>query len=554
MTVAKPEVSKGKRLTAIWIIPLVAVAIGVWMVAYTYMTEGPEIMVTFKTASGLAEGKTKVKFRDVEMGMVQEVTLSEDMQSVTALVKMRREALPLLREDTRFWVVTAQIGGGAISGLETILSGAYIQIAPGTSDTKSLNFTGLEEPPKTPADAPGIRLVLLSERSSSVSSGDPVLYHGFKVGRIESRAFDPETKQIRYIIFIDAPYHTLVNSSVRFWDVSGISVSAGAEGLKISTGSLESILLGGVTFGVPPGFEPGGAVDSSTEFRLFPNFDDILRSPHEQRGYYIVSFKQSIKGLLPGAPVEYRGIQIGEVEKIMMEELVNKGLRENKEPQGLPIPVLVYIEPARFALPDTRESLELMEETFKLGVGNGLRATLGTGNLLTGAQVVELDYFDDMPEAVIGKFEGYTTLPTIVTGISGLEQKISHLLDKANKLPLGEITGSINLAVNELNRSMKALRVILENKNMNTIPNELQATLEALRSILEDEGIREIPLELKSTLSAAKFQLQGESTEAYQLNKTLKEVESAARALREFLDTLEKKPESLLRGKTDTKQ
>jgi paraquat-inducible protein B len=548
MTAAEPEVARGRKFTAVWIIPLIAVAIGAWMVVWTYMTEGPEIRVTFETAQGLAEGKTVVKFRDVEMGQVQEVLLSDDMQSVTAVIKMRREALTMLREDTRFWVVTAQIGGGGISGLETILSGAYIELAPGTSNIEAREFVGLEKP----ADAPGLRLVLLSERASSVTTGDPVLYHGFKVGRVESLTFDLETRQIRNEIFIDAPYHTLITSTTRFWDVSGISLSAGADGLRVETGSMESILRGGVTFGTPPDLGAGTPVENNTEFRLFSSYQDILATPHQHREYLVVSFEQSVKGLVPESPVEYRGIQIGEVERIMVPELVNRGVRENLEPRGAQIPVLIYVEPARFALPDTKASLDLMRETFRRGIKNGLRATLGQGNLLTGSQVVELEYYDDLPDAEMGEFEGYPTLPTIVTGLSGLERKVSTLLDKANELPVEEILGSLNLAVTELNRTLKALNIVAENENLNKIPDELQGALVALRAILEDEGIREIPEELKSTLAAAKFQLHGESTEAYQLNRTLKEVESAARALREFLDALEKKPESLIRGKSDT--
>ena len=577
MTAAEPEVAKGKKFTAIWIIPITAIVIGAWMVFWTYTTEGPEIRVSFETAQGLAEGKTVVKFRDVEVGQVQEVTLDEDMKSVTAVIKMRPEAEDMLREDTRFWIVTAQLGGGAITGLETILTGAYIEISPGISDKRIKDFIGLEKPPLTPADAPGIRLVLLSERTSSLTTGDPVLYHGFKVGRVESLALDIETRQFRNEIFIDAPYHALITSTTRFWDVSGISVNADAGGLRIDTGSLESILLGGVTFGRPPNLGPGNPVDNNTEYRLFQTFDDILRSPHEHRGYYVVQFKQSVKGLSPGSPVEYRGIQIGEVEKIMVEELVDKSLREERGPQGVPIPVLIYIEPARFALPDTEAAVEMMRENFRAGAKKGMRATLGKGNLLSGAQIVELEYYRDAPPAEIGEFEGYPTLPTIATGLTELENKISTLLDKANDLPVDEIMGSLNLAVAELNRTLKAIRVVAEKDSVSNIPDEAEATLaalrslleaddttaipaearasvEALRAILEDEGIREIPKELNSALAAAKFQLQGESAEAYQLNQTLKEVESAARALREFLDTLEKKPESLIRGKSESGQ
>lgn len=577
MAAAKPEVSKGKKFTAIWIIPLAAVIIGAWMVVWTYLHEGPEIRVRFNNANGITEGKTVVKFRDVEMGQVQQVVLSDDMQSVTAIIKMRKEAAPMLREDTRFWVVTARIGGGSISGLETILTGAYIELAPGLSDTKSRDFVGLEDPPLTPADAPGIRLTLVSERSASISTGDPVLYHGFKVGRVESLEFDAEARRIRNEIFIDAPYDKLVTSTTRFWDVSGITLSTGADGIKIDTGSLETILLGGVTFDVPPGLEPGDPVETDTEFRLFDSYGDILQSPHQYREYYVVAFKQSVKGLLPGSPVEYRGIQIGEVEKVMMQELVDKGLREEIKPRGVPIPILIYIEPARFALPDTQDSLDLMRDVFSRGVKQGMRATLGKSSLLTGAQFVELDYFDDVVEGEMGEFEGYTTIPTILTGLAELEHKLTYLMQKAGDLPLEELVNSANIAVGEMSRSASALRIILENKNLTTIPNEAQAVLEALRTILEDddtnaipdeahaalealrtlledEGLREVPDEINDTLEAARFQLQGQSSEVFQLNKTLKEVELAARALREFLDYLEREPESLIRGKSDTNQ
>jgi paraquat-inducible protein B len=554
MAAAKPEVTKIKTFTAIWIIPVVALVLGAWLVAYNFLTEGPEIEITFKSASGLEAGKTKVKFRDVEMGQVQEVTLSDDMEGVKAVVKMNRAALPLLLDDTRFWVVTASIGGGGISGLDTLLSGAYIEISPGTSNAKSLKFTGLEAPPLTPADAPGIRLALLSEGSSSVSRGDPVLFHGFKVGRVETMELDSEIKQLRYTIFIDAPYDKLVNSSVRFWDVSGVSFSSTASGLKFSTGSLNSILLGGVTFGTPPGFENGGEVDDNTVFRLFPSFEDILDTPYKHRAYYVVGFEQSVKGLLPKAPVQYRGIQIGQVQRLMISELLNKAQRENAEPRGDAIPVLIYLEPGRLKMPDTEESVNKLREVMTLSVKNGMRATMESSSLLTGARVIELNYFDTEESAKLGEFEGFETIPAIATGLSELEQKISQLLDKANALPLEKTVGSVNLAVGELNQSLRALRVILENDELRTIPGELQGTLEALRVILEDEGIRSIPDELQSTLAAARFQLQGDSAEAYQLGRTLKEVESAARALREFLDFLERKPESLIRGKKNTEE
>jgi len=572
MTTAKPEVTRGKKLTAIWIIPLVAVVLGIWMVIYSFMTEGPEIEITFKTATGLVAGKTKVKFRNIELGMLQEITLSEDLESVVALVKLEREALPLLREDTRFWVVRARIGGEGISGLDTLLSGAYIEFAPGNSKTKSKTFIGLEQPPLTPVGAHGLRLILLSDSATSLSSGDSVLYHGFKVGRLESVIFDPETRKFRNIIFIDAPYHTLVDSAVRFWDVSGISISIDAKGVEVSTGSLDTLLRGGIAFATPPGANPGNPVENETEFQLFASYDAVLDAPYVHRSYYVVEFTQSLKGLLPGAPVEYRGIRVGTVERILARELFTQQMRDPLRFVGAAIPVLIYIEPAAAFMPDSADSLEIVTEIIQTGIKQGMRATLNTASLLTGAQYVALDFFADEPLAEQGEFEGYTTIPTVATGLGQLEHKISVLLDKVTRLPLDRTVNSTNQALAELNRTLAALRALLDDESTRAVPAELEASLAALRALLDDESTRAVPGELQAslaalrvildddsaravlgemeaTLAAARVQLRGETPEIHQLSLTLREVGNAARALRQFLEFLEQNPESLLQGK-----
>jgi paraquat-inducible protein B len=420
-------------------------------------------------------------------------------------------------------------------------------------------------------------LTLLSERSASVGSGDPVLYNGFKVGRVESMTFDPDSKLIQYRVFIDAPYHKLVNSSVRFWDVSGINLSADASGIELSTGSMETMLLGGVTFGAAPGLEPGGPVEDNTEFRLFPSYKAILESPFANRLYYVVEFDQSLRGLVAGAPVEYRGIQVGNVERILVEELMATGLEERIRAKAHPLPVLIYVEPGRLEMPDTKDSLDRLRKTIKASAEIGMRATLSTANLLSGAKIVDFRYFDDVPAAELGEFAGYPTIPSVATGIGQLEHRISTLLDKLNRLPLEETVNSVNLALAELTlsltsvrgilddadtravpgemqASLKALRALLEADSTRAVPEELHASLESLRSILEDENTRNLATEIENTLASARGQLDGTSPEAYQLGLTLKEVESAARALREFLDYLERNPEGLLQGKSGSNQ
>ena len=483
MTTEQVEISQGRKLSGIWFIPLLALVLGLYMVVHNWMTEGPEIQIAFKTASGLEQGKTKVKYRSVNMGIVEEVHLNDDFDGVIATVKLDRRALPLLREDTRFWVVTARVGVGNISGLDTLLSGAYIQLSPGEGKKEQRKFVALEQPPLTPAGAPGLRLQLTSDRSSSISAGDAVLYTGYKVGRVESMKFDPDDRKLHYTLFIDAPYHNMVDSQTRFWDVSGISLSAGADGFKVETGSVDTILLGGVAFGLPPGISRGVSVENDTEFRLYSSYDDILQNPFRFGSHYVISFSQSIKGLLPGAPVEYRGIAIGKVEKILLKESMEYNIQQGTQGRGAAIPVLVYLEPGRLELPDQESSVGDMHKAIRSGVENGMRASLETGSLLTGAKYINIDYFQDIEKAGIGSFLEHPTIPSIETGLEQIEHKLNAILDKINALPLNETVTGANKAVATLNETLDSLHTIMENPSINSSLLRLNQTLGNMESL-----------------------------------------------------------------------
>jgi paraquat-inducible protein B len=484
VTTEQAEVSQGRKISSIWFIPLLALALGVYMVVHNWMTEGPEIEIAFKTATGLAQGKTKVKYRNVDMGLVEEVRLNDDFDGVIAKVKLDRQVLPLLREDTRFWVVTARIGAGSISGLDTLLSGAYIQLAPGSGKAGARKFVALGKPPLTPNDAPGLRLQLTSDHASSVSAGDTLLYKGYKVGRVESMEFSPSDRKVRYVIFVDAPYHELVNSATRFWDVSGISLSAGADGFRIETGSVDTVLLGGVAFDVPEGLQDGDPVEPNTDFRLYTAYEEILKNPYRHGTYYVVSFNQSIRGLSPGAPVEFRGITIGRVERILLKEVMQRNVEQGLKGKGTEIPVLVYLEPARLALPDSQTSIDAMHESIAGGVTNGMRASLASGSILTGAKYINIDYFEGVEEASLGSFMEYTTIPTLETGLGQLEQKLTAIMDKINNLPLEDTVGGANEAIATLNETLGNLNTVIQSQGIQQLPQQLDQTLQDLRKTL----------------------------------------------------------------------
>jgi paraquat-inducible protein B len=520
VTTEQAEISQGRSFSGIWIIPLIALLLGVYMVVHTWLTEGPTITVAFNNASGLTQGKTKIKYRNVDMGIVEEVRLNDNFDGVIATIKLDRQTLPLLREDTRFWVVTARVGMGNISGLDTLLSGAYIQLAPGEGVKGKRKFVALEQPPLTPTGAPGLRLKLISERAASVSAGDAVLYNSYKVGRVESMTFDPSDRKAHYTLFIDAPYHELVDSQTRFWNVSGISLSAGADGFKLETGSMETVLLGGVAFGLPPGLTKGEPVAHNTEFELYSSYEDILKNPFRYGAHYVIRFSQNIKGLLPGAPVEYRGITLGRVKRILLKESIEYNIKQGIEGQGADIPILIYVEPGRLELPDTKSSIESLHRSIRFGVDNGMRASLETGSLLTGAKYISIDYFEGAEEAAIGSFLDYPTIPTIETGLGQIEQKLTAVLDKINALPLDDTVSSANTAIATLNQTLASLHTILESQSTQQLPEQLDATLQDLRATLKG-------------LSPDSEVYQSINSSLLRLNRTLGNMESLTRTLSE---------------------
>jgi paraquat-inducible protein B len=520
MAEAKAQVSERRRISSIWVIPIVAMLLGVWMLVYSYQNRGPEIEIVFETAEGVEAGKTKVKMREVEIGLVESVRLSDDLQRVVVRAQLDKEARPLLRDDTEFWVVRARLGASGVSGIATLLSGGYIQLSPGSASGSRRSFVGLEVPPVTPAGAHGLHFELTGDKAGSVGAGDPILHKGFEVGQIESATLDIETGQMRYAAFIQGNYVSLVSTSTRFWNASGFSFTASADGIDFQTGSLQTLLVGGVAFGLPDGVPPGDAVERGASFRLHPDRDSVNRRPHEVGLEYVVRFDQSVRGLHAGAPVEYRGIRLGRVERILLEEMT-----ASLGGSGAPMAVLIRLEPGRLTLPDTEESAARLRQSIIDSVANGLRATMSTGNLLTGSKYVSLDVHRREPPAEMGTYAGRPTIPTMATGLEGLETQVSDLLDKLNSLPLDQLARSATTAVDNAG-------TLLASEGLQQLPDSLEATLAELRSVMQDVS--------------ANSELQE------RLGRTLVEFDHTLQSLRQLLDTLDEQPSSLIFDRVPT--
>jgi len=500
MADATPEVSKRRGIPRIWLVPLIALLLGIWMVYWTWSNQGPEITITLESAEGIEAGKTKIKTRSVEVGLVESVGLGEDLESVVVTARLDPEAAHLLREDTQFWVVRVRIGMGGVSGLSTLLSGGYIELEPGEGKPGKRHYEGLANVPVTPVGTPGLKFSLVGERAGAVNTGDPILYKGFRVGRVESTDFDVGSRHVRYRAFIDAPYDALVTSTTRFWNASGLSFSATADGIELRTGSLQSMLIGGVAFGLPDGVNAGLAMENGASFTLHPDRDSINEHPYEHSVEYVVAFNDSVRGLRPGAPVEYRGIPLGRVERIMLEELMSTSSEAGK---GRAIPVLLRLEPGRAHFGDSTDGIAMLERTIEAGIPNGLRATLATGSFLTGSLYVSLDVHPEAEAAELGTFAGRSTIPTVPSGLDVIEQKVSQLLDKLNELRLEAVMDSADATLDELAATVAELRAFVASEGIQSLPQSVESSLDEVDRTLK--SVRALADSLESQPSSLIF-------------------------------------------------
>ena len=524
MTEAEATLQSRRHISGIWLVPLVALALGLWLLYETYRSKGPTVQIHFATADGIEIDKTRVKFRNVPLGKVSDIDLDDALHGVWITVAMTPEARPLLRDDTRFWVVRPRVQGTSVSGLGTIVSGAYIEIDPGTGDhTESHRFQGIEEIPLTSSTTQGLRLRLISEHTGSLGTGDPVLYRGFTVGVVESARLDVDTQQVSYSAFVHAPYDRLVTAGTRFWNASGISAQLSSEGVKMQLGSLQSIIAGGVAFDLPEGGEKGAAASMDDVFTLYPDRTSIDENPHLHFEHFVIEFDQSLRGLNPGAVVTYRGIRIGSVVKIMLPEFAAE---QEADGSGRPIPVLIRIEPAALGLGDHEAAVERLRQAIPGAIGNGLRATLESGNLLTGALYVNLNFYPDQAPPPAREFEGSTVIPSMAGGLGQIQQQISRLLKKFNNMALEDTVAAANGTLRELRGTLAELRGLLASDDTRALPATLNDTLGELTGLLR---------ELSATGGFPDH-----------INRSLIELNATLRSLQGLTDTLQEQPNSVI--------
>ncbi|SDJ83907.1 intermembrane transport protein PqiB [Billgrantia gudaonensis] len=518
------------RLSPIWIVPIVAILIGLWLVYDNYRSRGPQITLIMDNAEGIEAGNTLIKTRNVEVGRVEQVQLAEDLSHAVITARMEPDTEALLRSDSRFWVVKPRIGREGISGLNTVLSGAYLQLEAGTEDAQAREFEVSDQPPVAPAGAAGIRLNLISQLGNSLRPGDPVTYQGYTVGRVEEANFDADDQRMHHRVFIESPYHELVTDSTRFWSASGIDLRLDADGIKVNVESLEALLGGGITFGVPEELPRGRSVEPDTTFTLYADEESARQGTFNRYLEYVLLVDDSVRGLSRGAPVEFRGVRIGTVAAVPWNFTATQPDSRN----GFSIPVLIRIEPQRLGIENQEIELEEWRERFDRLFAEGLRASLKSGNLLTGALFVDVDFQRDLAgEHTPVTFAERQVFPTTTGGFARIEAQVTTLLDKLNALEVEPLLSS-------LDRNLAASESTLD---------EVREVSRSLQALLDDPQTRNLAGNLNATLETLDETLQGLSPDsvAYrELTATMARLERLMRDLQPVARTLNENPRALL--------
>ena len=426
------------------------------MIVKPLSEQGPRATISFKTAEGIEVGKTRIKYKNVDIGVVEKIKFSDDFSNIILTVDFIEGSEKFLRRSTRFWVVKPQLSLRGATGLSTIISGAYIEIEPGTGAPK-LHFIGLEKQPVVKSDEQGKKITLVTQKLGSVDTGSPIYYQGLLAGEVLGYELGNDRKSTYVHTFIKDPFDQLIRGNTNFWNVSGINVSMGADGFKVQTESIQSMLFGGIAFESPETLEQATTDIDKLVFTLHESYESIKKHAYTKKIKFIMFFDSSIRGLNLGAPVEFKGIKVGTVLDVRLE--FDSGSTSFR------IPVLIEIEPQRIIERGNQE-MDQSHQALQRLVKRGLRARLQTGSLLTSQLFVELDMHPGSPINLSGSDTPYPELPTLPTSNFGaITQSAEDLLAKLNAVDIKEVTSVLIDTIKTANKTMHNADKAIESAN-----------------------------------------------------------------------------------------
>ncbi len=521
------SLSRNRRfgVSAVWLVPLLAGVIGLSLLISGTLSKGPRIFITFHSAEGVEAHKTKVKVRNVVIGEVSAVVLNKDRTGVVATVDLDADAGAFTAEDSLFWVVRPRIGATGVSGVDTLLSGPFIAADSGTSGQTDKHFVGLETPPPVTYGTKGTRFTLHAGDLGSLEVGSPVYYRRIQVGQIAAFHLSADGKGVDAEVFINAPNDRFVTTDTRFWNASGVGMTLDADGLRIKTESVSTILAGGVAFVEPDYSTNAPRAAEHARFTLFDDQQKALSPPDGEPGYIHMIFSQSLRGLEVNSPVEFMGITLGRVVSVDLDyDAASKSFTSI-------VGALIYPDRLGMAnekivktlgVTDDARTAQLIADFVK----RGLRAQPRSESLLTGQLYISLGFIANAAPVPFDVSAQPLIIPTVPGELEKMQEQVQQIIDKVSNVPVQEIADNLNGSLGEAQKTFGLF-------NEQVMP-ELHGVL----------------LQSRSTMEVAGAALAEDSPVRQQIDRTIDDVQRMARSVRVLTDYLSRNPEALIRGRT----
>lgn len=525
-------VQKVSGISPVWIVPIVAIGIALYLAVQARLEHGENIVIEFDSATDIKPGQTQIRLNDVKVGEVKDIKLTSDLKSVRVYAEIDREVSGHLSENTRFWVVTPRISASGVSNLNTLISGVFIVMDPGEPGRYETEFKGLSESPLYESDEPGTSYVLQAEELGSIDIASPVYYRQIRVGEVTGYKLSESREQVDINIFVRAPYDELVQTRSRFWNVSGFGFSVDAEGMKARMASLTSLISGGIAFDNAAGFENATVAEPGASFYLYADRESVLEGRFDIKYYYRLGFSGSVRGLTIGAPVEFRGIRVGEVVDVVLQSADNL---DNV------LQVYIALEPQRLE-PGTNPTREVVDARMESLVNQGLRAQMRTSSLLTGSKFIDLIFLDENKRDDNARFErsgNYSVIPTVSDPVESLTRQASDILDKVAQIPFDDIGHDLAESLESLNKILGTLEKENTAGKMDDALGHMEKTLASANEALK---------QLNTTMESIDDVISPDSELKYELTEMLKAVADAADSVQAFVDELHRHPNALISG------
>ena len=509
------EVIQHKRLSiSIWLIPIVALFISLWL-AYQYFAQlGPEITIEFESSAGLKAKQSQIKFRDVAIGTVKKISLKDGDQGVIVTARINKDAQQLINENAKFWIVKPKIDKSGISGLETLVSGSYIELHSNTSDTLKKHFIGLEEEYLDEKNIKGKYFKLNAPNSYDISQGSVVYCRNVEVGEVKHVKLSNNGDMVEFQIFIKEPYEKFINAQTQFFYMSNFKIDLSKSRLDMSLASSTQIIYGGIAFSTPSKQIHNYPIDDNHIFPLFSSEGDAST---KRIGYntkdiktFQMRFAQNLAKLEISSPIKFDNFQIGHVINIESSFNAEKGEMVSE--------VLVDIDTSVFNH-DLNSSLE-----------KGLIAQLAQNNPLLDSLYIELVYDTNNSYQVVSA-KPYNIFPTKSVTFEDMGAKVTTLLNSITVM-IEDSQQPIQNILKNLNKTIKSTNALIKGSGLKKLPKQIEKSLK----------------EFETTLQTTRELIGSNSKMSDDVSESMKEVNKASRALERVLRKIDQKPNSLIFG------